>query len=399
MRFETRIPFFLIARHLIRGSKWQLLLIIFLMAIAFINLVFMTSLFNGIIKSSNDQIIDTSTGDIFITPKEGHDFIDDVNAVVNSIKDTPGIKAATPRMLVPASMKYKSKKQTFMTLAIDPNKEKAVTIISKKMSSGSFLDAEDTDSIIIGKQIAGGKDVENISSFKTAKVGDKLTLAFDNIKHEFTIKGVFDTNYVETDYRAFITKKALHKIAPYYDGKATSIAVKVDDKNDEKAVIKRLKDKDLDLSIHSWQDMAGLMKSVEKSFVSIDVLLGLVGGMIAAVTIFIVIYIDISNKRQQIGILRAIGIKPYLIRSVYVLQSIVYSVCGVLLGSLIFFSVLVPYFQVHPFVLPLGDAHLIVNYADFTLRAEIIVMVAVISGLIPAIFVTRMPMLDEILGK
>jgi putative ABC transport system permease protein len=399
MRYEARIPFFLIARHLVRGSKWQLVLIIFLMSIAFINLVFITSLFNGIIKSSNDQIIDTSTGDVYITPNEGHDFIEDSGSTIGSIEDTSGVKAASARMLVPANMKFENKKGNFMTFAIDPENEKEVTIISKKMVSGSYLDADDTDSIILGRQIAGGPDVENISSFKTAKVGDKVTLSFDSIKHEFMIKGIFDTNYIETDYRAFITQKALKKIAPHYNDKATSIAIKIDNKGEEKKIVSRLKDKNLGLSIYPWQDMAGMMKSVEKSFISIDVLLGLVGGMIAAVTIFIVIYIDISNKRQQIGILRAIGIKPYLIRTVYVLQSTFYSVCGVILGTGIFFAVLVPYFKAHPFVLPLGDAILIVNYPDFVLRAEIVIWVAIISGLIPAIFVTRMPMLDEILGK
>ncbi len=399
MKYETRIPFFLIVRHLLRGSKWTLLLIIFLVSVAFINLVFITSLFNGIIESSNNQIINTNTGHISITPKEGEDFIDDASSVINIVENTEGVEAASSHTLVPATMKHKNTKGNFTTLAINPDDEKKVTNISENMDEGSYLEKGDADGIILGRQIAGGKDVENVSAFDEAKVGEKVSLSFDGVEKDFEIMGIFDSNYIETDYRAFITEEALDELIPDSGDIATTIVIRIGEKGNEQEVIDRLEDEGIDDQLHSWKDMAGLMKGVTKSFLSIDVLLSAVGALIAAATIFIVIYIDISDKRQQIGILRAIGIKPYLIRSVYILQSTIYSVCGVLLGTIVFFGVLVPYFKAYPFKLPIGDAVLVVNYADFVIRSEIIVVVAILSGLIPAIMVTRMPMLDEILGK
>lgn len=396
---ETRIPFFLISRHLLRSSKWTLLLIVFLMAIAFINMVFVTSLFNGIIESSDNQIIDTNTGHISIGPPEGEDYIGDAPSVLEKVKNTPGVKAASDRIMVPSAMKFKNQKLTFRVFVVDPDAERRVTIIDRKLTAGSYLKPDDTEGIVIGRQVAGGPGVDNISSFKGAEVGDKITLMFDRVQKQFTIRGIFDSNFIESDYQTFITKKALHEAAPYYDGKATGIIVRIGKKGDEQKVIKRLEENVPDLTLHPWQDMAGLMKSVTKSFTSIDVILSAVATLIAAVTIFIVIYIDINDKRSQIGILRAIGIKPYLIRAVYVLQSVVYSVLGVILGAGLFFAILVPYFKAHPFALPIGDAQLIVNYASFIGRAELIILVAIVSGLVPAIFVTRAPMLDEILGR
>lgn len=69
MKSDKRIPFFLITRHLARCNKWKLLLIVFLLSIAFINLVFINSLFNGVIASNNEQIINTKTGNIMIVPR------------------------------------------------------------------------------------------------------------------------------------------------------------------------------------------------------------------------------------------------------------------------------------------------------------------------------------------
>lgn len=124
-----------------------------------------------------------------------------------------------------------------------------------------------------------------------------------------------------------------------------------------------------------------------------------VGILIAAVTVFIVIYVDIVNKRKQIGILRAIGIKPYIIISSYVILSAVYSVIGVLIGSAVFYFILVPYFGAHPFSLPICDATLVLSKTDYIARAEMIMWVSVISGLIPSAIITRTKMLDAILGR
>ncbi len=141
------------------------------------------------------------------------------------------------------------------------------------------------------------------------------------------------------------------------------------------------------------------MKSVGESFTSINILMTFVGILIAAVTVFIVIYVDIVNKRKQIGILRAIGIKPYIIVSSYVILSAVYSVIGVLIGSAVFYFILVPYFNAHPFSLPICDATLVLSNADYFVCAEMIMWVSVISGLIPSVIITKTKMLDAILGK
>lgn len=370
------------------------------MSIAFINLVFVTSLFNGIIDSSNKQIINTSTGHIMIMPEEGEDFIEDAGAVLKEVRQTEGVKAAGYQMAMPASLEHKNIKRSRQVFAIDPRLEKKVTIISRKMIKGSYLSPGDTDKIIIGRQLAGSKGVdEDTTSFKNVRVGDTITLSFDRLKKDFKVKGIFYVKFVETDDRAYITQKALEELAPYYRDKGASITVRLKQTGDEKKVIAAMKSRGIKGTFHAWKDMAGMMKMVTKSFLSINVLLSFVGALIAAVTIFIVIYIDISSKRQQIGILRAIGIKPYLIRSVYVLQTVLYSVSGVLLGSGILFGMIVPYFKDRPFELPIGDATLVINYADFIIRAESMILVAIFSGLIPAILVTRMKMLDEIQGR
>lgn len=400
MRSETRIPFYLAWKYLRRGNKWTLLLIVFLMAVAFVNLIFITSLFNGIIDGTNKQIINTMAGNIYITPKNGDNYINNQSQVVDKIENTAGVQAASSEIFVPASLKSNSHTGNWTILAIDPNQEKKVTNVSEKMTSGSYLDPNDTNSIIIGRQIAGGAGVEeNAFSFQGAKVGNKVTLSLNGLEKVFTIKGIFDTKFIDTDDRAFISKIALSEMTPGIDDKASTIIIKTKTGVAESNVIDKLKTNGVDENIYTWEEVAGLMASVTTSFLSINVLMTFVGILIAAITIFIIIYIDIVNKKREIGILRAIGIKPYIIFCSYIIQAAVYSVAGVILGSAIFFAIIVPYFNIHPFALPICDAVLVSNKTDFIARAETIMWVAVFSALIPAVAITRSKILNAIFGK
>ena len=400
MKSETRIPFYLAWKYLRRGNKWTLLLTVFLMAVAFVNLIFITSLFNGIIDGTNKQIVNTMTGNIYVTPEDGSDYIDNQSEVVYKIGKTDGVQAVSSEVFVPASLESNNHKGNWTVLAIDPNQEKKVTNVSEKMMSGSYLDPGDTDSIIIGRQIAGGAGVEeNAFSFKGAEVGDKVKLSLNGFEKVFTIKGIFYTKFLETDKRAFITKEALSEMVLGIDDKSSTIIVKTRTGALESDVIDKLRTNGVNENIYTWSEVAGLMASVATSFLSINILMTFVGILIAAITIFIIVYIDIVNKKREIGILRAIGIKPYIIFCSYIIQAAVYSVVGVILGSAIFFAVLVPYFNLHPFVLPICDAVLVLSKTDFIARSETIIWVAVFSALIPSVAVTRSKILNAIFGK
>lgn len=399
MKSEAKIAFYLAWRFLQRGNKWTLLLIIFLMAIAFVNLVFVTSLFDGIVKSANKQLINTYTGHIVMMPEEGSETISDVDRVLAEIRNTEGVIAASAELFVPATLKYKNISGNWQVLAVNPADAKKVFSIAENMIEGDYLDGEGDD-IIIGRQIAGGEDVEmDAFSFKEASVGDIVKMSFNGIARDLRIRGIFYTKFIDTDQRAFINAKTLIELLPDTENTASSIGIKIDSSAKEKIVMEKLESEVPAGRFYSWEEMSGLMDTVTESFLFVNALLTTVGILIAAVTIFIVIYIDISSKRQSIGVLRAIGIKSYLIRSAYVILTAVYSVLGVIIGLGILFGVLIPYFNAYPFELPIGDSTLAVNSVDLIFRAELIIWVAIGSGLIPALIITRVKILNAIFNR
>jgi putative ABC transport system permease protein len=299
-----------------------------------------------------------------------------------------------------ATMRWRDTSTTRQVVAVDPALEDTVTRLSQKMVEGHFLSPDDADGIVLGSQLAGGSEVgSSPGTFKGAHVGDEVTLGLNGIERRFVVRGVFRTRLIIADERALITRRAFERLNPYGHGIATRIIVRAEKTGLEEPIIAALQKEGLPGTFSTWEDNAGIMKSVTKSFRSIDVLMSFVGLMIAAVTIFIVIYIDVVDRRRQIGILRAIGIKAWIIRLTYVFQSGVYAVAGMGVGSIIFLGALVPYFHAHPFSLPICDAVLVVSGGDYTARAATIVAVALLSGLIPAVQVTRMKVLDAMGGR
>jgi len=389
-------------KYLIRSNKWTLSLIIFFIAIAFINMIFVTSLFNGIIEGFNEQIIDTSTGHILVTPAHGEDVIKNAPNILAKIESIAGIEAASAEVIVPGSIQYGNTKGSWQILAIDPERERTVTNVAAKMIEGNYLDAGDAGGIIIGSSIADSDAAEgaaNPFAFSGINVGDTVTVLFGSSGYELTVRGIFKTKFIDTDDKAFITLDALKAMNPLYDNEATKIIVRAEKTGSEAELISSLKANGIKQNVYSWTEASTLMESISDSFLGINVILSIVGVLIAAITVFIVIYIDISSKRKQIGILRAIGIKPYLIQAMYVILTAVYSVAGVIIGSAIFFGAIIPYFNAHPFVLPIADATLMVNPGDFIARLETLIWVAIGAGLIPAIHITRIKLLDAIWGR
>lgn len=400
MKSETRLPFYLCFKYIQRGKIWTLILTAFMMMVAFVNAIFVPALFNGIITGTNSQIINTFSGNIYVAPKDGEDYIDVSGENTKAVDQIVGVKAISPRTVIPGQLEYNNIRGNWQILAVDPDLEKRVTNVAEHMMAGEYLQSDDDEGIIIGRQIAGGEGVEeNAFSFKGASVGERVNLVLNGYKTEFTIRGIFYTKFLESDKRAFITQKALSNLIPSATDKATTIAIKTQDGANDDQIIQKIKDQKISENVYKWDEAAGLMKTVSGSFTSINVIMSLVAILIAAVTVFIVIYVDIVNKRKQIGILRAIGIKPYIIVFSYVILSAVYSVIGVLLGTAFFYAVLTPYFQAYPFALPICDAVLDLRYVDYIARAESIMWVSVFSGLIPSLIVIRSKILDEILGK
>ena len=400
MRKSIRVARFLTVKSIARGNVRVLALTIVMLILVYLNLIFTPAILEGLVNNVNDKVINTLAGDITIQSDATQPAMGNASALISEIESIDGVVAASARNSLGADVTYEGERVATVIYAIKPDQDKKVFRISETLIEGSYLDVEDTDQILLGLQVAGAdrEDLELYSSsLRSVHAGDTVVVRYVNgVEKQYTVKGIFYCELIQTDVRTFITEKEFNSMNPLMADKASTIHVKTKENVELEPIIEQIAGIRQGLKFQTWEDIAGVLRSMTVSMNQIIVILQIVALIVAAITIFIVTYVDLSNKRRQIGIERAIGITPSAIVLSYIFRAVVYAIVGILAAALIFIYVVVPLEARHPFHFPFGDVFLPVNISYLIRSALILCVVAIVSAFVPSFNTIRVKIIDAI---
>jgi len=403
---NIKASFFLARTTIARGNKGTLAMTILIMTLAYVNLIFISSVFGGIVEAINEQSINNLYGNIVIAPADDEVYIENKYAI-NSIDTIPGIIASSAHYVNNTVISYDANNDgrdvqqgKWIIKSVNVEDEIKVTQISQSIIEGEYLEDSDKDEIIIGKEIAGGHggDLDHLS-LGGVYVGDKIDVQFNNgIKRTYTIKGIFSTKNSQADQMAFITTKEMESVIGVHN-LASEIIIKIDELGQEDKYIEQIRQTGLrNEDIKTWKELTGFTSSASKSFTMISVILGIIGTIVAGVTIFIIIFVSIVNKRKQIGILKAIGMEKSTIIFSFVMQAIFYAIIGIIFGIAIILFAVRPFFIDNPLDFPVGWVSLKITFDIIRISNISLIIAALIGGFIPAFRGTKESILDTIWG-
>ncbi|MFC1953419.1 ABC transporter permease [Chloroflexota bacterium] len=412
---NLKLALFLAFKSIIKGNRWALVLIILVMSLSFANLLLIPSILSGVTNTLNQQQIDTLYGNIIVDPLSTEHYIRSASLIEKKIEQIAGITGVSTHLNSSALIEYRWKEKdsltdkgeegTWSVIGIDPIREANVTTIHEHIIQGHYLDENDRDEIVLGIEIVGG-DRAQTAGFLTlqgVKVGDDVRLTFPNgVQREYRVKGIFKAKEMaRADRLAFITKKEMASVLgrQVYDDRASQILIRTGQGVSENQIIQEVSSLGIENEVRSWSEYGGAMGGIISSFDVIASLIGTIGLVVAGIVMFIVVYINVINKRRQIGILRAIGIKRDVIVGSYLTQAILYATLGIIFGGLIFGYGIQPYFEYYPLDLPLGDVSLTVNALTIISAVLGLLIAAVLAGLIPVISITRQQIIQAIWGN
>ncbi len=412
---NLKLALFLAFKSIIKGNRWALVLIILVMSLSFANLLLTPSILSGVTNTLNRQQIDTLYGNIVIDPPPTEDYLSRASLVGKKIEQIPGVTGVSAHLNSSAFIEYKWKEKdspsdkgeggTWSVIGIDPTQEINVTTIHEHIIQGSYLDSNDRDEIVLGVEIAGGDRAQTAEflTLQEVKVGDKVRLSYPNgVQREYLVKGIFQAKEMtQADRLAFVTKTEMASVMgrTVYSDRASQILVRTGQGVAESQLIQEIRSLGIDAEVRSWSEYGGAMGGVVSSFDVIASLISTIGLVVAGIVMFIVIYINVINKKRQIGILRAIGIKRNVIVGSYLTQAIFYAVLGIVFGGLIFGYGIKPYFELHPLDLPLGQVSLAIKAITINNAVLGILTAAVLAGLIPVMSITRQRIIQAIWGN
>ncbi len=405
---DLKVSHFLALKAITRGNKGTLVLTVLIMALSFINLIFIPSLLSGLVDSMNKQAINNLFANIIIEPAEDETYIKQVSVLQTKINSVPGVIGSSAHYDVGAAFSYDRDKNgkdvktgSWGVRSINLEDEKRITTAYQMIVEGEYLEKNDRDKIIIGKEISGtyGSELKH-RSLKGVEVGDELTLTFNNgVQRKYEVKGIFNVKNVQVDTMAFITEREMESVLGLRD-RASEIIVKIEQTGEEEKYIEEFRRIGIvKEEIKSWTEYMGMAQSMIKSFAIVKLILVTIGLLVAAITIFIVIFVNVVNRRRQIGILKAIGMKEEIIVHSYILQSLFYAICGVGLGFILLNFLIVPYFIAYPLSFPFGFVNLVVDERDLLISSISLIMASLIGGFIPSWRAAKESIINAIWGS
>ena len=414
MPLNIRVGFFLALRALKRASLWTTSLIVFVMVLTFLNLVVISGILVGLLQGAVDAVRTEYTSDVIVSTLSDKSYIENSANLLTLIETISGVEAVTARYRESGTLEanYKTRKESdkpniagAQIVGIDPDEEDVVTQLSEGLIGGEFLRDGDYDQVVLGHYLLKQYfpvETPGFTTLENVEVGTKIRLKVGDVTREVTVKGIIKSKVDEISLRAFMDDSQLRSMIGRGDGNVDEIAILLEPGTDPVVVRDTLKLYGADnyAKVQTFED--GQPKFLKDMIVTFNMLgagFSSFGLVVAAITIFIVIFINAITRRKFIGILKGIGINGKAIQISYVFQSIFYAAIGSCVGLVLVYAILVPLFAAYPIDFPFSDGILVAPLDQTLLRVGLLVVSTVIAGFIPAWMIVRKNTLDSILGR
>ncbi len=364
-------------------------------------LMLMASVVNGEMGSANQGAILLETGHIQVraasydenkSSLKWEDLVLNPDQIASQIASLPQVKAATPRLFASGFISAGNQSAGARIYGIDPasaaNDPYRLGIIS-----GSYLTADDSGGLLIGKPSADKLHLQ---------AGDNVSLSVntangDVAEQTFVVRGIYSTNTYGFDSATIFLPLAKAQAITQTQNHASTVFVLLKDISYTDSVASALKVSS-DLKVLTWKDLNPLLLDWESQANSYISILYLIILAICASVIINTLIMSVYERTREIGILSAIGMRGGRIMSLFLAESALLAVGGVLMGVIL--GVLAAYlFNIHGFYIGnMGlTGFLVTNtiFANLTLNDTINLsiltfIVTILAGLYPAVMASRL---------
>lgn len=373
----------------IRKNRRAFVFIIAAIALSTANIIIINGFMDGMFDDLVERTIEISSGHLSIYPNGQDRYIEGLGIKEQKLEGIEGVVAYSSRITAGSAVSYKEKSKPIKVLALYPSKEKRVTTLLSKIDSGETLEVSDRNSILISYRVA--EDLK-------AKAGEEATILFENGNTKvFRIKGILRTG-MDMDMNTVIINFEEAEEQLNLNNKASIILVKLSDI----ALSGQYKNKIIQQlgvqKVKDWkQEIESILRTREISR-EIGATINAVGLFASAVSVGVILYINILHKRRQIGIMKAVGMKDFQILSVYIIEALLLGTIGILIGGALGYASL-NYMEAYPFYSPFIGTVSPRFYPYLLYDASLVTILTVIlAAAYPALVAGRMNIIKAIWG-
>jgi ABC-type lipoprotein release transport system permease subunit len=317
-------------------NKRRSFLSAFALSIGLALLLLMAATVEGMLRSALDTSINLQSGHLQLRAPDYDedklslkyaDLVTDPQAVADKIAGLEAVKVATPRLFASGIAVSKDKSLGVRITGVDPASA-ANAPFRDGVLSGTFLNPDDRDGIVIGRPLA-----EKLS----IQTGDKLHLLANTTSGEvdeqdFTVRGVYSTKTPSFDESTVFLSLAKAQAITRTENHASTIFVLLKNIDQTDEVAQALQ---TGLQVKTYKQLNDLLTQFNALSAGYMFVLYLIVLAITATVIVNALVMAVFERTREIGILSAIGMKSWRIMLMFFTESSILAIAGILMGLVV----------------------------------------------------------------
>jgi ABC-type lipoprotein release transport system permease subunit len=252
---RTRMSLFLAGRSLLRGNHGVVATTAAMMLLIYVSLLFLPALIQGAVDRVDNQLVDTLTSDLVLTPGGSATTFPD--ALLDQVRHTGGVARATAVMRIGSQVSYGSASGSWAVTAIDPASYRQVFTTPDHVVEGHYLSDQATDQVLLGVRVAGA-DRTTMRGYRASLHADDRVNATLTTGHtaELTVAGIYDSQFPLSDDGAYVSMTEAQRLVPGSADHATAICVRTTPSADTNQILNRLGALRPDTTVQTSADLA-----------------------------------------------------------------------------------------------------------------------------------------------
>ena len=309
------------------------------------------SLTDGIYDNMIHNVVSYSSGYLQIHQKGYWDeqsidnTFEEDDQLYQELLKNPKVTHIMPRLQTFALASYSEKTKGVLVLGIDPVKEKEVNNLHDKIVAGEYIQNINDNAVVLG---------EGLASQLKLKVNDTLVLLgqgyhASSAAAKFRVKGLIKLGAIELNNNVVYMPLQQSQYMHGAENRLTSVSVMLD-KSTNLEDLKHALQKSINTDryeVMSWKEMMPEMDQfIEADSTGHYIIIGVLY-FIISFGLFGTLLMMIFERKHELGILIAIGMKKQLLALVLLLEAIMISLIGCFTGVIAGFLV-IKWFTAYP---------------------------------------------------
>ncbi|MFA8450971.1 MAG: ABC transporter permease [Bacteroidales bacterium] len=321
------------------------------------------------------------------------------------VLETRNVNFILPRLESFSLISYGVHTKGVPVICSPPKEESSFSQLENRLVKGEYLNDND-DGILIG---------EGLSGFLNAIVGDTVVLLGQGYQgvssaDKFVVRGIvrWPSNQLNNSFVFMTLDRGRSFFSPYVPNLVSSLSLLLQKpKQIQETKIELIKELGSDYEIMSWDEMLKeMVQEIQADNAGGKIMLGILY-LVIGFGIFGTVMMMTFERKHEMGILLAIGMRKYRMLIVHFSELILLAIIGVLIGIVVSLPFLF-YLNKHPLPLPADLGKLVAAYNldpflpfsidpwIFINQAIVVFALTLICAIYPLVVIIRLKILQSL---